>query len=184
MKKRKTSKQFPSNDSIDETPTTDSNDSNHNPDSQTTPDEPTSGSPINASLNSQATVEDPTVEIYIGRQPYILDPDDHSVFLPWATASADWPPGMTSLPDSAHMSAADLDLWYQAVPEIKDKLTSHNGKATREIQAAELHMKFKRTLLHEPDSNFSNVWINDGTVFDADITREVLAILGPAVRNG
>ena len=138
----------------------------------------------NISFDSQATVEDATVEIHIGRQPYILDPSDQSIFPPWDTTRTSWPSGTTSLPDFATISASELDLWKAASTDIQQKLASHRGQATLATWRAELHIKYKRTFLYEPDANFSGVWMHDPTALDASTAREILSTPDPNFRNG
>ncbi|KZM28255.1 uncharacterized protein EKO05_0011041 [Ascochyta rabiei] len=139
---------------------------------------------ISLSFESEATVEDPIIEIYIGQELYILNLEDTSLFLPWDTTKQDWPNNVTKLPDFAHMDALDFKLWYQASPELKLKATIHNDRVNLVTYRAALHMKFKKTFLHEQDANFSTVWINDTTVFDAATVQRLQAIEDPGLRNG
>ncbi|KAF9694166.1 hypothetical protein EKO04_007890 [Ascochyta lentis] len=153
-------------------------------DDETVADDPASDPQVNSSFGSEETVEDSTIEIYIGREPYILNLDDTSLFLPWDHTEQDWPIDVIKLPDFAHMDASDFTLWYKFSPELKTKVGIHIDKANLVTYRAALHMKFKKTFLHENDRNFSDVWVNDTTVFSATTIMELQAIKDPMLRNG
>lgn len=141
-------------------------------------DEPGPAYTVNASFDSQATVEDETIEVYIGRQPYILDPTDTSIFLPFDTTRAGSPSHLTELPDFAHLSASVVYQWRSELPNPNPTFSNYTHCL------AILHMHLKRTFMHEPDANFSEVWIRDNNVFDVALRGSLRAIPDPRVRNG
>ncbi|KAJ8113185.1 hypothetical protein OPT61_g4636 [Boeremia exigua] len=136
------------------------------------------------SFDSQDTVETSTVTVHIGRDAYTLNSDNDTIFVPWDSTGTAWPSGATSLPDFANISISELTRWSTASPEVQRDFDTHNGKAGVETLRAALHMKFKRTFLHEPDSAFSKVWINDSSVFDAASAQSLLTLPTPEARNG
>ncbi|KAF2623751.1 hypothetical protein BU25DRAFT_461833 [Macroventuria anomochaeta] len=96
-----------------------------------------------------------------------------------------WPTHTNELFDFAHIDAPTFTNWYKPnCDELKAKLQERGKKHGMDICCAILHIKSKRTFLHEPGSNFSSAWINDSTVFDTALTQEILAIPNVAVRNG
>lgn len=139
----------------------------------------------NASFDSQATVEDFTVDMRIGRILYTFRTNDHDIFLPEETIQHIRPTGASSLPDFAHVDFAHFSAWYKANNATMKPLLAQRGQL-HDMQTARalLHMLFRRTFMHEPDANFSEVWINDPTVFNATAREELLAIENAEMSNG
>jgi hypothetical protein len=120
-----------------------------------------------------------TTSIHLGSIRYTLPARSSST-----TDKSRWPIGVTTLPSFAHLQGIDFGLWYKANPELKAHLNSRPGIPTPTTFCALLHMKFKNTFLYEPDEDFGNEWIKDGTVFDEPLVQWLRQIKGVGARNG
>lgn len=135
-----------------------------------------------ASSCSDTTVEDPTINIRIGSITYIFTTNDRDIFLPLDTAIKGWPRGATSLPDFANMPLHEVAEWQAANYRwIRPLLRSNQNSITTR---ALLHLHFRRTFLHEPDENFSTVWLGDRNVFSLAEMERLRAIENATERNG
>jgi hypothetical protein len=155
---------------------------NTDPDSQQENSGQSSAPNANASFSSEATVEDETVEIYIGRQAYILDPSDTSIFLPFDTTRVNWPARVTELPNFAGLASPALNRWRKT--NLDMNLPASLGLHQYTTALARLHMRFKRTFMHEPDENFTSTWIHDGNVFTDEHRAELRDMTNDLFRNG
>lgn len=93
--------------------------------------------------------------------------------------------GATEPPDFANMDVSDCDLWYKASPEIRQETgCSLFDDASLATIRAQMHLKFKKTFLHEPDANFGAVWINDRSIFYTILVGRIESIKDARLRNG
>lgn len=158
-------------------------DDDRDPDAQRKNDGQSSTPPVNASFDSQATLEDETVEIRIGQEIYPFNASDNPILIPWDESREDWPDNFDAFPDFAFIGQP-FNTWCRASREwLGPQLEGRGERRNKIIAQALLHMKFKKTFLHEKDENFSLVWVNDRTVFDTN-KEDLLAIVDPALRNG
>ncbi|KAH6612041.1 hypothetical protein C7974DRAFT_445930 [Boeremia exigua] len=139
---------------------------------------------VNNSFGTDDTEAIAVREVHIGERTYVISEEDNNVFLPWDTTGTSWPSGITNLPDFTTISADEIELWLTANPEIRDNLATNNEPASLEAFRAALHMKFKRTFMHEPDEVFTTVWLRDNTVFNAEAMHEMSELGDATARNG
>jgi hypothetical protein len=155
---------------------------NADPDTRQEPSAQSPAPETNASFSSQSTIEDETTEIYIGRQLYILNINDTSIFLPFDTSRANRPMSVAELPNFARLAYPALKLWRVANPDMNLSISLGINQYTTTL--AMLHMRFKRTFMHEPDENFTTRWVYDGTVFTDERREELLNMNNDLFRNG
>ncbi|KAF1361158.1 hypothetical protein EJ07DRAFT_176538 [Lizonia empirigonia] len=108
----------------------------------------------NSSFDSQATVEDSIREIYIGKEMYLLNNEDTSIFLPWDETKHGWLDGATELPEFANMDTSGCYIFDTAsvgqIESIKVARLRNGEIRLRMMQAYEPQMIKKLSELPKP----------------------------------